>query len=128
MFKEIERPESAAILIDDDDLVKLIGAWPSIQTFASNTKAKCEETKTSAALWHWLWACFDVKLEDVAMALGVPEAVAEYRMNRAILARLIYPDGSVNRYANGYVGARIRASLMVPGGMARRPKRKGGDE
>lgn len=116
-FRQQERPESAAVLIDDDDLAKLIGLWPAIgatlivpfEEAITATEAPC------LSLWKWLWGAFEVDLENLAAALGVPQPVAEARLEQCIIHRLIYPDGSTNRFASGYVGARIRASLIVPG-------------
>lgn len=119
-FKDAEEPENIVPLIENSDLRNGIVAWKS--TVIKYAELEPCKMKDEASKWNWLWSRVSYDPKHFGVVAGVKAAQAETLLQRLIGLRLIYPDGTINKYASQYLQSIIMAKLS--GGKSRgRPKK-----
>lgn len=86
-WKEREEHADAAILLQDNPLLKYAGLWrksliTSVDSYPINSS------------WNELWECVTVDYELLADLADDTEARARFQVRRLKELRLIYPDGT----------------------------------
>lgn len=54
-------------------------------------------------IWREAWKYVDYDIYEVSVVANVPLRTVEGLMQRAIAVRLVYPDGTLNKYAAQYM-------------------------
>jgi hypothetical protein len=102
-FKKNEAPEGIFPLLNDVPLCNALLAWKSVRI---NYKAQATEDcplKEEYALWSWLWSVVEYDCQHFGTVAGCKYQESGTLLARLIGLRLIYPDGSINNYANQYI-------------------------
>lgn len=120
-FRAAERPADAVLLIDDAAAIRLAAAW---RYLAPDWTAPTNDPPADLrARWAWLWTTAPqpdfLALSTVAR---VPTATVRNVFESLRRARLIYPDGSANRYALATAETAV-ALFADPDGKRRKGKR-----
>lgn len=112
-FKNNEAAENIVPLVDDEELRNGIVAWKSVVIQYSDSDP-CEDGKSQAQQWEWMWS--KVKFDERAFAIvaGVPAQDAGKLFQRLKGLRLIYPDGTVHALAAQYLQSIIMSKLPKP--------------
>lgn len=104
-FKATETKETAALVVEDKDLQRILACWPHVP------RAVVESPLENPGNWAALWD--GVGVDEPALAdlsgLTAGRALVAYRRARAL--RLIYPDGTVHSVARVVLQAVIRAAV-----------------
>ncbi len=104
--------EIIGVLLDGDGFdattLRVMSAWQNSEHQWNAPKKPCPDNgRPTAAAWRWL--CSGWTLDVVAIANGANVSTDTARERLTILqhARLIYPDGEVNKFAKQALGATI---------------------
>ena len=111
-FKEIEQPDNIVPLIDDVALRNGLCAWKSVIL----TYGGCGEClfETEAEQWDWMWKGVTFDFISFAIVAGCRQQDMNNIFHRLKGLRLIYPDNSMNSYAQKYLQALIMGKLPKP--------------
>lgn len=100
-FKKGEAAEDIIALVGNEELQRLLVAWPKIilKSVDVDKPAPCDGNER----WQWLW--LHVRWSEVSLTetAGIPTAKYARLFNQAKGCRLIYPDGAISAYAKKYL-------------------------
>ncbi len=107
-FKQNEKPEAVLMIANNPELIRIIIAW-------SNLEVKPIEKRTTLSgnseneVWGWLWENTEFSLTELKEKTGVSytESVLEQKMKPLIGNRVLYPDGTVNSFAQRYLRSEV---------------------
>lgn len=126
-FKLKESAEDIIPILVNEDIQKLIVAWPKIVMKRGGIKDRCPDSLNER--WQWLWKHVSWCEKELQEASGVPEAKVRRLLNQAKGNRLIYPDGSVSSHASKYLAnlslaanARLKTELLTALGKMQKEK------
>lgn len=88
-----EEKETAAIVLTDRDLQRVLAAWPMAP------RATLVADLPSDAGWPALWQAVQIDLPALYDMTGLPSGRAVVAWRRAVALRLVYPDGTIHRVA-----------------------------
>jgi hypothetical protein len=107
-FKQNERPEVVLLLADNPDLIKIVVAWTSLDI---NREGKLTDSpgESESELWKWLWQNTVYRLSELKEKIGtsLSEIALGNKMKPLIGNRIIYPDGTVNSFAERYLREQV---------------------
>ena len=107
-FKQNERPEVVLLLADNPDLIKIVVAWTNLDI---NRDGKLTDSpgESESEAWEWLWGNATYSLRELKEKIGtsLSEIALENRMKPLIGNRIIYPDGTVNSFAERYLREQV---------------------
>jgi hypothetical protein len=107
-FKQNEKPEVVLLVADNPELTKIIIAWTNINIKRSDklTQPNGDSERES---WEWLWQNTKFSLAELKEKadISVADYVLENKVKPLIGNRVIYPDGTVNSYAQRYLKERV---------------------
>lgn len=102
-WRAAETAETAAIVLQDADLQRVLAAWPMV--------ARTLPSGVSGDTWESLWAGVEYDerelLEMTGLQLG--RAVTAWRRARAL--RLVYPDGSLHKFGRMVLQKKLKEGL-----------------
>lgn len=110
MIKADENQTVATLVINDKALQAIIACWPMVMREVSADPVPADQ----ATLEH-LWAQVRFDEHEVMELSGLSSGVALAALRRARGNRLIYPDGSVHRIAQGVLQQMLRDALNPRG-------------
>lgn len=95
-YRASEAKETAAIVLQDKDLQRVLAAWPQV---AWDPVEPPPWGWQGPSCWAELW--LGVRIEEAALLdmTGLQTGRARVALRRAISLRLIYPDGTVHHVA-----------------------------
>lgn len=93
-FRDVETKETAAIVLQDKDLQRLLAAWPQVQWTAVEPPPW---TWSGPVDWAELWKGVRIDEAGLLDMTGLQTGRARVALRRAISLRLIYPDGTVHK-------------------------------
>ena len=105
-FKENEKPEVVLLIADDLDLIKIIVAWTNTTVTRAQKLSPLRDDSESEA-WEWLWNNVVYSREELATKSALTEYGFEKKMRPLIGNRVLYPDGTVNSFAQRYLRDRV---------------------
>lgn len=108
-FKDNEEAENIVPLVEDEELRKAIVAWKSVE-IRYTSSAECGE-KNDASKWNWLWKQVDFSQTDFGVVAGVRQQDTGRMVQRLIGLRLIYPDGTISKFAKQYLQMTILSKI-----------------
>ena len=106
-----------ALLVEqDDEVALLVSLWPTIPVHRVGDPPAPPPlaTATLPDLWAWAWACTQVRSDDVEIATGFSTDRSKRVVEQARRAGLIYPDGSISKFAKLYIENKIRNTIPRP--------------
>ncbi|TMW77975.1 hypothetical protein FG147_02455 [Thauera sp. UPWRP] len=107
-WRSLEVKETAALVVDDKALQKVLAAWPMVGVTDSGIE---HFSPDDAASWDAVWSGLRVDLATLAQVAGLQHGPATLAFNRAKALRLIYPDGTVHATARMVLMKRIKDAL-----------------
>lgn len=90
-YRDAERPEVVAAVIDDPDRVRACATWA--------TAPRTGATVPAGKNWDALWRTVRVDVESWSRQCVVPTAVLHQILAGLREARVLYPDGSMHSLA-----------------------------
>lgn len=102
-WRASEKAETAAIVLADDDLQRVLAAWPM-----ADRKTPAE---VSGESWADLWREVVVDEPQLLEMTGLQTGRALQAWRRAVALRLVYPDGSLHRYGEMVLRKKLKDSL-----------------
>ena len=106
-FKQNEKPETALLVADNPERIKLVIAWTNLNI---QRAAKLTEIggQSENEVWEWLWENIDYSKAELKEYSGAASEIClEGKMKSLIGNRVIYPDGSVNSYVQRYLREQV---------------------
>lgn len=107
-WRSLEVKETAALVVEDKSLQKVLAAWPMVPVTDSGIPCFAPE---DAGSWDAVWSGLQVELAQLASLAGLQQGPAVQAFNRAKGLRLIYPDGTVHAFARLVLQRRIKDAL-----------------
>jgi len=74
--------------------------------------------------WEMIWGRVSFNMEDVALATGIDPFEVPRLVEIAKRAMLIYPDGTINRYARNFLRAKMAKMIEDNTGLSFKKKAK----
>ena len=104
-FKENERPEAVLLMANNHQLMRMLVTWPNVAV-----KPACTTEATDSSdeeVWNWLWENTAYNPKEWSSKSGVSSSFFEE--SRAILIgnRLVYPDGTLNKFVERYLREKV---------------------
>ena len=108
-WRSLEVKETAALVVEDKALQKVLAAWPMVAVVDSGIPCFAPE---DAGSWDGVWSGLRVNLEALAALAGLQQGPAVQTFNRAKGLRLIYPDGTIHAVAKVVLQKRIKDAVQ----------------
>lgn len=116
-FKKDEKAEDIIPVINNEDLLRILVAWPKI--IISREKTKEELPAGVNERWRWLWSNITWCEKELQEITGIPDVKFKRLFNQVRGNRLVYPDGSISSHASKYLSnlshtatARLKTELL----------------
>lgn len=126
IFRDKESAAQIAVLAVEDgfeiDAMRVLSAWPNTPHVWIQPKEPCPEAY-SAEAWSWLVSGWSIDINAVAEAAGVSFNVARKKIDVLVGNRIIYPDGSMAKFATAALTSHV-ASRLTSGKRKEEPKPK----
>jgi len=110
-WREAELKETAALVVEDKTLQKLLAVWPMVPLALSGFPVFAPD---GMGCWDALWEGVAVDGQAVAELAGLQQGPAQVAFLRAKGLRLIYPDGTIHGMAKMVLQKRIKDALTGP--------------
>lgn len=108
-WRSLEVKETAALVVEDKALQKVLAAWPMVAVVDSGIPCFAPE---DAGSWDAVWSGLKVSLDALASLAGLQQGPAVQTFNRAKGLRLIYPDGTIHAVAKVVLQKRIKDAVQ----------------
>lgn len=105
--KAAEVKETAALVVQDKNLQRVLAAWPAVRRDSTG------KTNEDGDEWQALWAQVGFDERMFIELTGLSTGVARSAIKRALTLRLIYPDGTVHSVAKVVLQKVIKDALGV---------------
>ena len=102
--RDAEDDRDSQIVIGDDEATRVLAAWSRISTKWKKPSGKPPADEHQRWLWLWMGASYD--LQQLTQATRLTERQAVSALRACVLARLVYPDGTISDPATKAVDAR----------------------
>lgn len=107
-WRSQEVKETAALVVEDKTLQKVLAAWPMVGVLPSELEHFEPDEPES---WNAVWSGLRVNVDALAELAGLQHGMAVQAFNRAKRLRLIYPDGTIHDLARMVLQRRIKDAL-----------------
>ena len=101
-FKENEKAEAALLLADDPQMVKIAVAWTTMSVRQAEEASPLAGGSEGEA-WEWLWRNASYSRAELAAKSTLPELILGKKLPALIGNRVLYPDGTINSFAQRYL-------------------------
>ena len=106
LFKNCEKAEVVLLVAKNYELIKMLVAWRHIRLKRKATMTPLSG-ESEQEIWDWLWDNVEYEENDMVLRSGAGEHSVKRRLPVLIGNRLIYPDGTINRFAERYLRERV---------------------
>ena len=120
-FKSNEKPEVVLLIADDPQKIKILIAWTNT-TVQQVENSAAPEGVCENETWRWLWDQVKFDHDDLREKSAVSSLSFDKQLQFLIGNRLIYPDGTINSFVQGYL--RDKVLKLFDGKPARSSKKK----
>lgn len=106
-----------SLVVEQDSAVALlVSVWPMVPLRRRPDPPSVPSLAVASfqELWAWTWTCVDIPLAAVQAMTGFSQDRAERVVEQARLSGLVYPDGTVSKFAKTFIEARIRNTIPRP--------------
>lgn len=112
-FQNSELPEQITPMLNNKEVQNLISIWSKVKIGTLKDLPKIEvDLSTESGKWEWLWNHIEVDFGDLTNKLGIERKDTKSTFNIAKGAQLIYPDGSVHKFARQML--RVQIMKLLP--------------
>lgn len=108
-WRSLEVKETAALVVEDKALQKVLAAWPMVPVVESDIPCFAPDDGGS---WDAAWSGLMVSMTALASLAGLQQGPAVQAFNRAKGLRLIYPDGTIHAVAKVVLQKRIKDAVQ----------------
>ena len=108
-WRSQEVKETAALVVQDRALQKVLAAWPMVGMVDSGIPCFAPE---DAGRWDGVWKGLWGNADELAALAGLQQGQAVQAFNRAKGLRLIYPDGTIHAVAKVVLQKRIKDAVQ----------------
>jgi hypothetical protein len=108
-WRSQEVKETAALVVEDKTLQRVLAAWPMVGTVDSGIPCFAPGEDES---WDGVWSGTWTDLERLAGFAGLQLGQAVRAFSRAKGLRLIYPDGTIHAVAKVVLQKRIKDAVQ----------------
>jgi hypothetical protein len=107
-FKQNEKPEAVLLIVDNQELIKIVIAWTSLDVKRADKLTRLL-SKFENDVWEWLWENARFSRAELKEKIGIPfsEVALENKLGPLIGNRIIYPDGTVNSFVQRYLREQV---------------------
>jgi hypothetical protein len=84
-------------------------AWKSVE-IKYKSKGDCD-LMNEASKWNWLWDQVEFNSSDFGVVAGIRQQDVGRMVQRLIGLRLIYPDGTISKFAKQYLQMTILSKI-----------------
>ncbi len=116
-YRDAAANRDAAAITGDEGAIKICSAWNKIPVQWKKAAGKAPANVT--ACWLWLWEGCSYDLKKLAAAAQLSERKTLKALRACVIARLLYPDGTISTAAEHAIDT--RPTKRAPG---RPPKEK----
>jgi len=121
-FKKNDEPENIVAIVNDEKLQNCMIAWKSVQ-IQYLPASDCDH-KDPVAQWNWLWDQIRYDAEKFGIVAGIRLQDVGATLSRLKGYHLIYPDGTIDRFAKQYLQAIIMSKLRNIGPKSQPPRKE----
>ena len=119
-FKDDERPECVLLVSGSPLLIRVVVAWMNMPI--ERHKRLTPFPQDAEQQWEWLWRNTVYSTERLAKYVPSSDKELEQKLQALIANKVLYPDGTVNRYVERLLRARIVKSLWSAGQRLRKAR------
>jgi len=105
-FKEREEPEAVLMVAGDPELMRIVVAWTQT-TVARARRLTRLPGASEVDGWVWLWENARFDREELLARIPNGRAKTQVNLDALIANRVLYPDGTVNRFVERYLKERV---------------------
>lgn len=98
-MKASETPDSVVALTDSRPAQRLVAVWINVPIL----KVEPEPEGRSWPTWRQLWNGHEVDLDTAAALATIPRPLIGQHVKQAQICGWVYPDGTINQYAQQIV-------------------------
>jgi hypothetical protein len=110
-FKNTSTPEKVVALMGDKKLIASVLAWKSV-VITKNDDEKCEFEGDNER-WDWLWKRINWDRDKYHLVTGLKVQDVGTCFERLKGLKLIYPDGTIDKFATQYLNSIIMRALKT---------------
>ena len=107
-FKQNEKPEAVLLIADNQELIKIVVAWTSLDVRRVDKLTRLP-SESESEIWEWLWQNTKYSLSELKEKIGISfsEVALENKLKPLVGNRIIYPDGMVNSFVQRYLREQV---------------------
>jgi len=109
-FKNTSTPEKVVALMGNKELIAAILAWKSVVIKRKDNDDKCVFSGDNER-WNWLWEMIDWDRQKYMLVSGLRVQDVGTEFERLKGLKLIYPDGTIDKFATQYLNSIIMRAL-----------------
>lgn len=106
-FKSDEKPEVVLLLGENADLVRITVAWTNTMTCRTKGLASPPKSDNQNAWWDWLWENTTYSRQELMEKACQSVQGFDLKLRSLIGNRILYPDGTINAFAQRYLRERV---------------------
>lgn len=103
--------ERVYVVCENRRALKVLAAWSSTVVHLRNAPRKLPEDDNAA--WEKLWQAATVSYDNLATMTALSEEAVKEEIDRLRLLRLVYPDGTINKWAKDAVTRKLFEAIGV---------------
>ena len=103
--------ENLVLIIEDSQAQRVAAAWPTLGQRNVDRKLKKNETFIAAAESLWAKAHASFTMDDLANQADVPVTRCERIFFRLVRAGIVYPDGTISKFATDLLSGQVMAHI-----------------
>ena len=104
--EDVSSGAGARLLVDDPDAQKVCAAYAAMEP-PRVKRIRRNLGDDPARRWRRLWSRVEVDLVELTLNAGLPWSTTQAKFRVLANARMIFPDGTISRWAKGVLGQEI---------------------
>ena len=96
------------LVAGNPELIRIVVAWPQAQAVRAKRLTKFSATSEEDS-WAWLWENAHFDREKFLVRIPNSNKRTQANFDALIANRVLYPDGTANRYVERYLKGRVLA-------------------
>lgn len=131
-FRAAEKAEHLGTVLSEDgfdaDAMRVLSATQQVEPSWVAPRRPCpDDGRPTAAAWAWLMSGWDPDFVELAQASGVSVPIARKKWSMLASSRLIYPDGSMTKWALAALKRHVITRLGATSKRKGKPGKQGPD-
>lgn len=105
-FKSSENSQAVQFIVNDEDAIKILAAWPHLPLVIREPMVMGTIPQHRANIWKYAWRFRKIDYRTLEETTGIDKSVLQDKIQVLVAHQLIYPDGSLSRSAESLVSTR----------------------